>query len=218
MTDFTVYGIPGSPYVRKALLGLEEKGLAWRLVPLAFGEHKQPAHLERHPFGRMPVLDHGDIRLYEAQAILRYLDRIVPSPKLTPDDPVREARMNQVCGIVDWYLRADVSGPITFARLVAPKFGLPVDEAALQAALPRAEICMAELSRLLGDNKFFAGDALSIADLMAAPHLATFVATDEAQPMFVRHPNLKHWLERMQVRPSMQATMWEKLTALAQAA
>ncbi|MDB5367938.1 MAG: putative glutathione S-transferase [Rhodospirillales bacterium] len=219
MTDFIVYGIPGSPYLRKVLLGLEEKNLPWRLSPLGFGEHKHPAHVERHPFGRIPVVDHGDFRLYEAQAILRYLDRIAPEPPLTPsDDPRKEARMNQICGIVDSYLMNDLSAPITFARVVAPKFGLPVDEAKLEAALPRAAICMAELSRLLGEQDFMAGDAISIADLMLAPHLAAFAGAGESKPMFARQPNLRRWLERMNERPSMQATTWERVTEIAQAA
>jgi glutathione S-transferase len=217
-TDFIVYGVPGSPYVRKALLGLEEKGLNWRLSPLGFGDNKQPAHLERMPFGRMPVLDHGTFRLYEAQAILRYLDRVAPQPALTPQDPAKEARMNQICGIVDWYVIHDISSPISFARVVAPVFGLPVDEARVQAAIPRAEICMRELSRLLGEQTFMTGDKVSIADLMVAPHLDVFVATQEAQSMFAHYPNLGRWLERMQARPSMQATTWEKVSSVAQAA
>jgi glutathione S-transferase len=219
MTDpFIVYGIPGSPYVRKVLLGLEEKNLPWRLSPLGFGDHKQPAHLERHPFGRMPVVDHGNFRLYETQAILRYLDRLAPEPRLTPSDPQKEARMNQICGIVDWYVIHDVSSPITFARVVAPKFGLPVDEERLQAAIPRAEICMAELSRLLGEQDYMAGSQISIADLMVASHLDYFAETEEAKPMFARHPNLGRWLDRMRARPSMQATTWEKVASFAQAA
>src|SRR4051812_40950946 len=76
MSAFLVYGIPGSPYLRSLLAGLEEKGLPYHLTALAPGQHKSPEHLERHPFGRIPVLDHGDFRLYETQAILRYLDAI----------------------------------------------------------------------------------------------------------------------------------------------
>ena len=75
MSEFTIYGVPGSPYVRAALLGLEEKGCDWRFHAMAFGAFKAPEHLQRHPFGRIPVMDHGDFRLYEVQAILRYLDR-----------------------------------------------------------------------------------------------------------------------------------------------
>lgn len=215
---FVVHGVPGSPYVQAALLGLEEKGVPWRLAPLGPGEHKAPAHLARHPFGRMPVLEHGDFRLYETQAILRYLDRLFPHPPLTPTDPRAEARMNQVIGVTDWYVINHISAPIAFQRLVAPRFGLPVDEARLAEALPRAAVCMAELSRLLGGQAFMAGEALSLADLMLAPQMEFFSQTEESWPMFAGHPNLAAWTERMAARPSMQATRWERLTGRVQAA
>ena len=218
MTEFIIYGIPGSPYVRSALLGLEEKGAGWRLVPLRPGEHKSPDHLRRHPFGRMPVLDHGDFRLYETQAILRYLDRIIPEPALTPGDPRAEARMNQLCGITDCYVFRDIGAGICFGRIIAPKFGLPVDESRIAAAVPAAEACVAEIARLLGEQSFMAGESLSIADLMLAPQLAFLAATPEGAPMLTRHPNLAAWMARMNGRPSMMGTAWERLENMAQAA
>ena len=211
MTDFILHGIPGSPYLQAALLGFEEKGVPYRLSPLAFGAYKTPEYLARHPFGRMPLMEHGDFVLYETQAFLRYLDRLFPEPALTPASPEAEARMNQVAGIVDWYLLPQVSGPITFQRVAAPRFGLPVDEARLAAALPNAQVCIAELSRLLGDQPFMAGDSLSIADLMLAPQLAHFAQTEESWPILGAHPNLARWIERMEARPSMRATAPEQL-------
>ena len=213
MTDFIVHGIPGSPYVRAALLGLEEKGASWRLKTLGMGETKSPAHLEHQPFGRIPAIEHGDFRLYEVQAILRYLDRVFPNPSWTPSDPKAEARMNQICGITDWYVMPDISAGIVFQRAVAPRFGMPVDEAKIAAALPRAKVCMVELSRLLGDKPFMAGETLSIADLILAPQLAFFTEVEEGEPMFAALPNLRAWVDRMSARPSMQRTTWERLAA-----
>jgi glutathione S-transferase len=218
MSEFIVYGVPGSPYVRAALLGLEEKGCDWHLHAMPFGGFKSSEHLARNPFGRIPVMDHGDFRLYEVQAILRYLDRIVPEPSLTPRDPRAEARMNQICGITDWYVMPDVSRPITFARVVAPKLGLPIDEARIAAAIPKAKVCVAEIGGLLGDQQFMAGEALTIADLMLAPHLTMFAETAEGAPMLQPHPNIRAWVERMNARPSMVATTWDRLHALARAA
>jgi glutathione S-transferase len=218
MSEFIVYGVPGSPYVRAALLGLEEKGCDWHLHAMPFGGFKSSEHLARNPFGRIPVMDHGDFRLYEVQAILRYLDRVVPQPSLTPRDPRAEARMNQICGITDWYVMPDVSRPITFARVVAPKLGLPVDEARIAAAIPKAKVCVAEIGGLLGDQQFMAGEALTIADLMLAPHLTMFAETAEGAPMLQPHPNIRAWVERMNARPSMVATTWDRLHALARAA
>jgi glutathione S-transferase len=218
MSEFIVYGVPGSPYVRAALLGLEEKGCDWHLHAMPFGGFKSSEHLARNPFGRIPVMDHGEFRLYEVQAILRYLDRIVPEPSLAPRDPRAEARMNQICGITDWYVMPDVSRPITFARVVAPKLGLPIDEARIAAAIPKAKVCVAEIGGLLGDQQFMAGEALTIADLMLAPHLTMFAETAEGAPMLQPHPNIRAWVERMNARPSMMATTWDRLHALARAA
>jgi glutathione S-transferase len=218
MSEFTIYGVPGSPYVRAALLGLEEKGCAWRLHAMPFGAFRSPEHLTRHPFGRIPVMDHGDFRLYEVQAILRYLDRIVPEPSLTPRDPRDEARMNQICGITDWYFMPQVSATITFARFVAPKIGRPVDEAKVAEAIPKAEVCIAEISRLFGDQQFMAGEALTIADLMLAPHLVMFAETPEGARMLQPRPDIRSWVERMNARPSMMATTWDKVHELARAA
>jgi glutathione S-transferase len=217
MSEFIVYGIPGSPYVRAALLGLEEKGADWRLIPMGPGDMRGPAHVERHAFGRIPILEHGDFRLYETQAILRYLDRILPEPALTPRDPRAEARMNQLCGITDWYVMTDISGGVTFGRLVAPKFGLPVDEAKIQAAIPRASLCVTEIARLLGDQPYLTGEAVSIADLLMIPQLSFLAETAEGQDMLGPHPRLMAWIRRMEDRPSMKNTTWDGLAALAMA-
>jgi len=215
MSSFVVHGIPGSPYVRKVLLMLEEKGAAWRIAAVPMGGHREPGYRAVHPFHRIPTLDHGDFRLYEAQAILRYLERVLPGPALVPADARDEARMNQVMGITDSYVRPMVSGAIAFARVVAPRFGFPVDEAAVQAALPDAANCIDELANLLGDQSFMAGDDLSLADLMLVPHLDFFAECAEGQAMFARHPNLTIWLARMRARPSMAATSWDKVNAAA---
>ena len=73
--EFIVHSIPGSPFGRAVLAMLEEKGASYRLSPVAPGTFHSPQHLARHPFGRVPVLEHDGFSLYETQAILRYLDR-----------------------------------------------------------------------------------------------------------------------------------------------
>src|ERR1700694_3242943 len=96
MSDFIVHSIPGSPFGRAVLAALEEKGASYRLSPVAPGSFKSPEHMARHPFGRVPVLEHGGFMLYETQAILRYLDRVLRAPALTPVDPKARARLDQV--------------------------------------------------------------------------------------------------------------------------
>ncbi len=213
MDEFILYGVPASPYVRSAALGLEEKGAPFRVSVLAPFESKSPSHLKRHPFGRVPAFAHGDFELYETQAILRYLDRAIPKPSLTPPDPQGEARMNQLCGITDCYVMPYISIGITFHRLVAPMLGLPVDEAKIEASIPPAAVCLAEITRFLGDRPFLAGEALSIADLLLAPHLAFFAQAPESAAMLAPHRKLTAWIDRMNARPSFRNTTAEKLAA-----
>jgi glutathione S-transferase len=176
------------------------------------GVARSEEHLRRHPFGRVPVIEDGDFRLYETQAILRYLDALFPEPGLQPADIRAAARMNQIAGIVDWYFFPKVSACIVWERLLGPRLlGRAADEARIAKALPHAEVCVRELDRLLGRGAFLAGDALTIADLMLAPQFEYFLATPEGQ-MLSEGTALPAWLARMQARGSMQRTRVEAVT------
>jgi glutathione S-transferase len=219
MSDFIVHAIPGSPFGRAVMATLEEKGARYRLAPVMPGALKSPAHLALHPFGRVPVLEHDGFWLYETQAILRYLDRVVPEPPLTPADPRRAARMDQVVNVCDWYLFQGCGSVIGFQRVVGPKLmGLKPDEAAIEAAMPRARAVFAELARLLDTQPFFAGEALSLADLHIMPQIDFFTLTPEWAELGAPHQNLVDWLKRMQARPSFAATTWERVADMAKAA
>jgi glutathione S-transferase len=216
MSDFVVHSHPGSPFGRSVMATLEEKGAPFRLARLA---PKSAEHLALHPFGRIPIFDHDGFRLYETQAILRYLDRVLPTPPLTPADPKRAARMDQVMNINDWYLFQGVGNVIVFHRVVGPRvMGTVPDEEAIKVAMPRAHTVFDELARLLGTQPYFAGDAISLADLMIAPAMAFFNQTPEWSVLGAPHANLVAWLAQMEARPSMKATTWERLAEVAVAA
>jgi glutathione S-transferase len=217
MSQIVVYGVPGSPYLRSVLLGLHEKRAPYRLAVMgpATISVRSPEHLERQPFGRIPFLEHGDFRLYETQAILRYLDAVLPGPALTPQQPQLVARMNQIAGIVDCYVFPQISVGISAERLLSQRFwGRPPDEANIARSLPQARICVAELTRLMGADEFLAGPALTLADLMAAPHLLFVAETAEGRALLAGSP-LARWLDTMRARDSVQATEAARLLAAA---
>lgn len=216
MTAFHVYSIPGSPFGRAVLAMLVEKKTDFAFMPIAPNQLKATPYLERHAFGRVPAIEHEGFRLYETQAILRYIDRVLPEPVLTPADARAIARMDQVMNIADWYLFQGVNTVIGFQRIIGPKlFGTEPDLAAIEAAMPQAIAVAAELSRLLGDQPYFAGDVVSLADIMVAPHLDFLAMTPEWSRMAAGHANLDRWLDRMLARPSFEATSWPRVTEMA---
>ena len=219
MTDFILHSVPGSPYGRQALITLEEVGAPYRLAPIAPGASRSPEYRALHPFGKIPALTHGDFHLYETQAIIRYVDRVAGGGALTPCDPRGAARMDQALNISVCYLFQGVGNVIGFQRIVGPvMLGLTTDEAAIAAAMPQAHLVFNELGRLLGDQPFFTGEAVSLADISLISQMDFLAATPEWQDLTRANPNLVGWLARMNARPSLQATTWEKVAAMAAAA
>ncbi len=218
MSEYLVHIVPGSPFSRAVLATLEEKNAPYRLAPVVPGTLRSPQHLSRHPFGRVPVLEHDDFCLYETQAILRYLDRVLPDPPLTPREPRRAARMDQAMNINDWYLFPGAGAVIGFQRIVGPRLmGLTPDETAIAAAMPKALAVFEELGQLLGTAPYFTGESVTLADLMLAPQLDFLQQTPEWEALSAGHDNLRRWLTRMEARPSLVATSWEKVSARARA-
>jgi glutathione S-transferase len=219
MSAFIVHSVPGSPFGRAVLATLEEKGAPYQLRALGPGAARSPEHLARHPFGRVPVIDHDGFMLYETQAILRYLDRVLPSPPLTPASPKAAARMDQAMNVNDWYLFQGCANVIGFQRVVKPRImGLAPDEAAIEAAMPKGQVVFEALSRMLGDELYFTGEAVSLADLMLAAQIDFFVGTPEWAALGAPRPNLCAWLKGMQDRPSFAATTWDRVAEMAKAA
>ena len=214
MSMIVVHGIPGSPYVRMPLLACEEKEAPYRLAGMQFGQNKTPDYLARHPFGRIPVIEHDDFWLYESAAIIRYIDAVFPGPSLTPAAPRAQARMNQVMGIIDWYVMPTITSAIGWNRVIAPMIGRPVDEAAVANAVPGATTCIRALEQLLGTAPYMTGESVSLADLMLIAHLDLFPASPEGARILADSPLLA-WIERMRARPSVQATDTQKLMAAA---
>lgn len=206
MTEIVIHGVPGSPFTRSATIVLEEKGLSYRFQPMAPQDSKSAAHLAIHPFGRVPVMHHGDFVLYETQAILRYVDALAPTPALTPAAPHAAARMNQIIGINDWYFFPKAAAPIVFERIVGPVLlGLPTNEEKVASGVPMARTCLAELDRLRGTQHYLAGDDFSLADIMVAPQLALLALTPEGTAL-LRGTRLADWLAAVEERPSFRAT------------
>src|SRR5271167_4578415 len=114
MSDIILWGFDGSTYVRTVKMVLAEKGVTqFKQMQLNVlkGDPKTPEHLERHPFGKVPVLDHDGMRILETTAIARYLNEVLPGKSLIPATPKDRARMDMIVGIIDSYgYRAMVVG------------------------------------------------------------------------------------------------------------
>ncbi len=115
-----LHGYRFSVYSRIARIVLEEKGVEYAMVEVdPFAKKVPRAYRELHPFGRVPVLSHGEFVLYETSAIERYIDSAFPSPPLTPTEAPNIARMAQVVAIIDNYGYWPISASVFTQRVPA---------------------------------------------------------------------------------------------------
>jgi glutathione S-transferase len=208
MAKPVIYGPAYSTFARTCRLALEEKGVDYDLVEvdLLSGAHKQPEHLARHPFGKVPAFTHDGLSLYETDAITRYVDAAFDGPVLEPADAVGKARMTQAFSVIEGYGYGPMIGRIFMQRAVMPMVGQPTDEEMIAAAIPEAAACLAALETLIDGNTYLAGDSLSRADLLLAPIYDYMTQIPEGQKLLAAAPNLGRWWQTIQNRPSMAKT------------
>lgn len=197
-----LYGHPLSSCTRKALIVAGEKAATIELITidLLTGEHKQPPHLARHPFGVIPVLEHDDFQLIESRAIIRYLDAVLPGPSLVPADPRARARMDQWLSVDQAYVAPRTSA-LVGQCIVGPHLGRAPDPAVVEAEQRGLGRALAVIDRALADQRYLAGDALSLADVSLMPYVAaTQLLRAEAVIADLRY--LQRWWAEVSARPA----------------
>jgi len=201
--SLALYGASYSVYTRIARLVLIEKGVAFDLheVDVFRPGGPPPEHLLRHPFGRIPVLDHDGFRLYETGAIGRYVDEAFAGPPLQPVNPKARARMNQVVSIMDAYAFRALVWDVFVERVSGPRQGRAPDEARIAAALPQCRRILQALDELHEAN-----GPMTLADLWMAPMMALFRLAPEGADALGHFPRLAARFDAFQARPSAKAT------------
>ncbi|HTU55407.1 MAG TPA: glutathione S-transferase family protein [Acetobacteraceae bacterium] len=205
MPKIVLYGFDGSTYVRTVRMLLAEKRAAYEQVPVHVlkREPRQPEHLARHPFGKVPVLDYDGFRIIETSAIAPYLDEVLPGPSFTPDDPKDRARMRMTMGVVDSYGYPALIGVAGF-HLFPDFIGGPNEDARRQS-IAAGRLVLAELMKLRGNDPFIAGPRPSLGDFYLAPICFYVALTPDAREVF-SVTGFSAWWDRMQALPSYQST------------
>jgi len=209
MSEVIVFGMPQSTYVRSVRMACEEKGVAHVVEPMMPDQMRESG---RHPFGRMPAMEHDGVRLFESSAILRYLDRTFGGPALEPADPQQALISLQWESALHDYL-IPTMGRRYILQYIFPKGpdGQP-DREVIDAAVKELQGHFAILSEALAEGPFFFGAGPAIPDLLLAPHLAYIDGLPEGPELLGAAPPVQRLLDAMKARDSFQRTIPPPLT------
>ncbi len=201
----TLYGFDGSTFVRTVRMVLADKGIAYDQVPVNVleGEPRQPEHLARHPFGKVPVLDIDGLRIRETDAICRYLDDTRPEPPLVPADARERAKVNEGISLINSYGYPALLGVAGYHLF--PAFLGGQDDTALERNIAEAQKLLALLMENRGDAKWLAGAQATLADYLLGPILFYVSLTPEATQIMGR-ADVQDWWSAMKDNASFAQT------------
>ena len=162
MSELTIWSydwVPEGPrgFVRDLRLrwACEEAGLAYEVRTIPF-DGRETNHLARQPFGQIPFLDDGAVKLFESGAGLLHLAR--KSEVLMPVDPVGEAETLQ------WTLAALNS----IEMVSVPWWFLTVTGAADNQLTDWMRMRLGQLEQVLSEREWLAAGRFTVADLLMA--------------------------------------------------
>jgi glutathione S-transferase len=203
----------GSPWAWRTHMALEEKGLPYEGTLIAFssGDLKKPDYLAINPHGKVPAMIDGDLKLYESQAILEYLEDKYPAKPLLPADAAARAlvRIEE--------LECTTYMSEAFRGLAQIAFFTPEDKRDPKTMADRRADVRTELEKLEAragarGGTFLMGATLTRADTTWIPFVeiagrAGVVLEASATPWLVA------WRDRMRERDSYQKSYpphWRK--------
>ena len=179
---------------------LEELGLEYEVNIMPFTKEglKSPEHRSRHALGRVPVLEDGEISIFESGAIIDYVLERHKNGGLKPSSDSYEFPF-----YLQWYHYCEGMVMPPMNQIVVQTILLPPDrrdETVLNQAKNLLTKSLAPVNENLADKDFLIGD-FSGADLMLGH--SCFMANrlgcinDEMQ-------NIKDYVARINARPAFQ--------------
>jgi glutathione S-transferase len=203
MPELEIIGIPQSTYTRVVRMAANEKGVDYKFTNSP--PHSDPVDAI-HPFGKVPVMRHGDVELCESKAICDYLDQNFDGPPLNPVDAVAAAKSEQWVSLINTEMDRTLIREYLFAYLFPKGEGEAPDRAFIDTLLPEMRRQLGLIDTAVGGDGYLAGDSHSVADLFVLPILTYLNSPPESGEFMSNSQNLSGYIARNQSRASFQAT------------
>jgi glutathione S-transferase len=198
-----IIGSARSTYTRVVRMVCEEKGIEYVLTERMLGA---PELLAIHPFGKMPVLRHGDFALCESKAIATYLDRNFPGPHVFPSDPRLAALTEQWVSLVNTVIDRTLIRTYLYAY-IAPKTAGAPDREAIEAVMPAVREQLGILNKAVAKTGYLVGDQFTFADINLLPILDRVRLAPEGAEALATASHLAAYYDRHAARPSFARTI-----------
>ncbi|KAM0071928.1 putative glutathione transferase [Helianthus debilis subsp. tardiflorus] len=207
-----LYGFVPSNATFRALVSLYEKDLDVEFVKvhMADREHKTPQFLSRNPFGQVPVLEDGDITIFESRAITQYVARAYADKgtDLMMNDPKKMAIQSVWMEVEAHQFNLPSHKLVIELYINVLHRGREADEALLAEFEPKLESVLDVYEKRLTESKYLGGDSFTLADLHHVPNVHYLMMT-KVKKLFDARPHVSAWAADILSRPA-----WVKIVSM----
>lgn len=187
--NLTLVGHALCPYVQRAAIVLQEKGVGFERVDVDLAA-KPDWFLRLSPLGKTPVLVADGEALLESAVICEYLDETRP-PRLHPPEPLARARE-----------RAWMEFGSAVLNGIAVLYSA-ADDAALARAYAALRQRFEQLEAVLGDGPWFGGARFGLVDAVFGPVFRYFEVIPP-EGLFDGLARVGTWRTTLAGRPSVR--------------
>ncbi|XP_057424353.1 glutathione S-transferase-like [Lotus japonicus] len=211
MSTIKVHGSPISNATMRALVALYEKQLEFEFVPtdMRNGEHKKEPFLSLNPFGQVPALEDGDLKLFESRAITKYIayEYADKGTELLSKDSKKMA-VTTVWLEVEAHHFDQPSSKLAFELAFKPMFGMTTDPAVVEENEAKLAGVLDVYEKRLSGSKYLAAECFTLADLHHIPNIFYLMNT-QSKKLFESRPHVNAWVADITARPA-----WSKVVAM----
>ena len=199
-----IFGTVISTYTRIVQITCEEAGISHETIATAANS---PAN--RHPFGKVPVVEVDGLELIETVAIAHYIDNAHGRAALQPAEPAKQAIMDKWIAVANNYLFPLFERGLVMPWIMHRVAGMPVDPEQINRALPQISRALGFLEAELDKDGAWTELDFTLADVFLYPIVRSLELTPQGEVGIAQCDKLKAWLGDCQNRPSIAATRWE---------
>ena len=194
-----IWGRRNSSNVQKVLWLADELGLAYQHIPAGgdFGGLDEPSFRAVNPHGRVPVLQDGDVAIWESHTILRYLASCYGDGSLWPADPAAKAQIDEWMDWTQATFQPDFLNGIFWGYYRTPEPQRKLHK--IQDSIARCSRHILLIDGLLAQRPFLAGDFFSLADIALGSLLYRYYEMDIERPQAT---HVAAWYGRLKDRPA----------------
>ncbi|HBB35175.1 MAG TPA: glutathione S-transferase family protein [Cyanobacteria bacterium UBA9273] len=193
MSKVVIYSANVCPYAQRTRMVLLSKGIEFELIEIDL-KSKPDWFTEISPFGKVPLLKHGENTVWESSVINEYLEEVFPDPPLLPFEPIRRALARI------WIDFANTKFTPAFYKLLLTQE--PQKQQEWFDELEKHLLFMENegLSKRSADEPYWLGKSLSLVDLSFAPWFERWPVLEHYRGLSLPGSctRLQEWWHRMQ--------------------